>query len=240
MPEISWNHARWDKEFDWSQSGEEWSAGWGGSEAQWFGTLFPRLHRRFPAKRVLEIAPGRGRWTKFLVGLCDELVGIDLSEGCIEFCRNMFRENASFFVNDGYSLEAAEGKFDLVFSFDSMVHAEFDVIESYVPQILDRLTDDGVAFIHHSNFAAAGAQRNWHSRAESVSAHRFAKCVEQNGGGLIHQELIDWSREGKELIDCMSLFSRRPNPDWEGPRQNPKFWDEAWNIRSNIAPYFKR
>jgi len=35
MPELSWNAGHRGGEYDWPQAGEEWSAAWGGSEAQW-------------------------------------------------------------------------------------------------------------------------------------------------------------------------------------------------------------
>ena len=43
MPDLQWNIAAWDGSYDWSTGGEEWSQVWGGSEAQWFGSLYPRL-----------------------------------------------------------------------------------------------------------------------------------------------------------------------------------------------------
>jgi len=29
--------------YDWKQAGEEWSEPWGTSDAQWNGTIFPRI-----------------------------------------------------------------------------------------------------------------------------------------------------------------------------------------------------
>ena len=49
--------------YDWSRAGEEWSEGWGGSHAQWYGVVLPRIARFLPASSILEIAPGHGRWT---------------------------------------------------------------------------------------------------------------------------------------------------------------------------------
>ncbi len=238
MPELAWNVEQWDDgRFDWSKSGEEWSQAWGGSEAQWYGALYPRLHRFLPAKRILEIAPGHGRWTKFLVGQCTELVGVDISNACVDFCNSTFKEHSTFIRNDGFSLDQVPGKFDFIFSFDSLVHAEMDVVEAYVPQLLELLTDSGVAFIHHSNYEASGASDNIHNRAPSVSAHGFARCVLDAGGAMLRQEIINWG-DSKELIDCMSLFVRSTNSRWPGPRLNPRFWEEAKSIRANIAPYF--
>ena len=58
MPDVIWNKANWEKHYNWSQRGEEWSAAWGSSEAQWSGTLLPRLRQFLPTKSVLEIAQG--------------------------------------------------------------------------------------------------------------------------------------------------------------------------------------
>src|SRR6516225_851954 len=157
MPQIGWNRETWNGGYDWKTGGEEWSETWGGSEAQWFGSLLPRLHRFLPAGRILEIAPGYGRWTKFLLPECRQYLGIDLSTQCVKACQRAFAdvEHAKFAVNDGFSLsDARECHFDLVFSFDSLVHAEVDVIQSYITQIIKKLSSRGVAFIHHSNLFA--------------------------------------------------------------------------------------
>jgi hypothetical protein len=54
----------------------QWNIVWGGSEAQRFGSLYPRLHRRLPTRSILQIAPGYGRWAKFLIGVCRSYVGV--------------------------------------------------------------------------------------------------------------------------------------------------------------------
>jgi cyclopropane fatty-acyl-phospholipid synthase-like methyltransferase len=105
---------------------------------------------------VLEIAPGFGRWTKFLIPNCKSLTGIDLSQECVDACNRIFSSaaKASFVKNDGFSLEGASEKLDFVFSFDSLVHVELDALDGYIKQIMQKLNSAGVAFLHHSNFAA--------------------------------------------------------------------------------------
>ncbi len=154
MPDLDWNRETWDGNYGWTGGGEEWSQGWGGSEAQWFGSIYPRLHRTLPTGCVLEIAPGFGRWTKFLLPLCTNYIGVDLSVTCVSACRDVFARapHARFLQNDGLSLaEIADGSVDVVFSFDSLVHAELDVLSQYIPQIMQKLTATGIAFLHHSN-----------------------------------------------------------------------------------------
>jgi SAM-dependent methyltransferase len=231
MPDLNWNRAVWDKAYTWHDQGEEWSSAWGGSEAQWFGAIFPRLHRFLPAGRILEIAPGFGRWTRFLIPACDEFVGVDLSPKCTAACRERFSacKHASFFVNDGQSLEAvAEKNYDLVFSFDSLVHADPAVLAAYIPQILMRLSSVGVAFLHHSNLLEYKSPiGNTHGRSASVSADLVASFVGNSGGKILVQEVVNWG--GEHLIDCLTLFTRAANyPAAQTVKlRNPLFMGEA-------------
>ena len=48
-----------------------------------------------------------------------------------------------------------DGSIDFVFSFDSLVHVEADVLDAYLDQLARKLTPDGVGFIHHSNMGRA-------------------------------------------------------------------------------------
>jgi SAM-dependent methyltransferase len=166
----------------------------------------PRIGSLLPAGSVLEIAPGFGRWTEFLLRFCNSYCGIDLSGLCVNNCRQRFsgRRNAEFFVNDGMSLAAVAGRrFDLVFSFDSLVHADLDAISHYVPQIIQLLAPRGVAFLHHSNLAAVPGVSYGH-RSENVSAEIVGDLICCNGGHTLVQERFPW---GDNLpTDCFSMF----------------------------------
>ena len=128
-----------------------------GTESLWWFVLYPRIHRFLPATGILEIAPGYGRWTQFLRNQCRSLIAVDISEKCIEHCKARFGsdDHIKYYVNDGTSLAAVpDGSIDFVFSFDSLVHAEKDVIEEYLLQLARKLTPNGVGFLHHSNIGA--------------------------------------------------------------------------------------
>jgi SAM-dependent methyltransferase len=245
MPALDWNKAVWDGRYSWADGGEEWSAGWGNSEAQWFGTLYPRVHRLLPVQRILEIAPGYGRWTRFLIEACSAYVGIDLSAKCIEACHARFKgaPHAQFFQNDGFSLaDASDGSFDFIFSFDSLVHAEMEVLESYIPQVLEKLSSGGIAFIHHSNLAGVvvpdGTPR--HVRAQSVSARAVEDLIHQNDGSVIMQEMINWGTS-PILIDCLTTFSRANGRKAVETVHlaNPRFMDEAKIVAQFHSAYSK-
>jgi SAM-dependent methyltransferase len=261
MPEVDQNLTNWSREWDWSQQGDEWSSWWGDTPALWHGALLPRIHAFVPAATILEIAPGYGRWTQYLKDLCDRLVIVDLTKGCIDHCRERFAgaSNIEYHVNDGRSLDMVEdGSVDFVFSFDSLVHAESDVIGAYLDQLARKLSPDGVGLIHHSNigdYAAhtklarrvpgravgplirRGALINiiaW--RAQSVTADSVARQCDDAGLACAGQEKINWEF-GRHLIDTLTVFTRRGSR-WDRPRtvlRNPRFTDEARRMKQLYA-----
>lgn len=210
MPTIEANVQHWNH-YDWSRRGEEWSEVWGGAAEQWFGTILPRIRHFIPCETILEIAPGFGRWTQYLADHCDRLVGVDVSERCVQACRQRFGENrrTHFETNDGQSLPMVQsGSIDLIFSFDSLVHVEAEPIQAYLKEARRSLRPGGFGFFHHSNAAALRKHDegfvNKHWRAESVSAEWFRLACQQAGLHCISQEIINWG--GEDLSDCFSAF----------------------------------
>jgi SAM-dependent methyltransferase len=214
VPSLDQNLAVWGQGYDWSQRGDEWSDQWGGVSYQWWTTLFPRIQGFVPAGRILEIAPGYGRWTHFLKDLCDELIIVDIAEAAIAHCRERFlgETQISAFVNDGTSLRMARDEsIDLVFSFDSLVHAEADIMGGYLTELSRILARDGIAFLHHSNLGAYERgtydPNNVHWRAPSVSAAMIEQVAESVGLSAISQETVAWGNETM-LNDCFSVIAR--------------------------------
>jgi len=174
------------------------------------------------------------------------MIAVDLSERCIEHCKRRYASDShiEFQVNDGESLAAVpDNSIDFVFSFDSLVHAEKEVMEAYVSQMAEKLRPDGVGFIHHSNFgsypkrvmlksqylrlplmfrryvltenlATALLSMNLDAwRATSMTTELFRNYCEKAGLKCVSQELISWGN-GKCLIDGLSVFAK-PNSRWD-------------------------
>jgi ubiquinone/menaquinone biosynthesis C-methylase UbiE len=235
MPTVEQNKASWDGKYNWRNSGDEWSASWGGTSMQWHGSILPRIHTFVPAKTILEIACGYGRWTQFLKNLCGELIVIDLSESCIRACRQRFSDCAhiSYFTNDGKSLDMVDDNHvDFLFSFDSLVHADESVLEAYIAQLPRILKADGAAFIHHSNLqeysyylriqkipklrgllTKLGILENvdcsW--RDWTVSAGKVERYAEAYGLRCISQEVMTWGTR-KAMTDCLSIIVKKDSP----------------------------
>ena len=141
MPTIQENLQVWT-DYDWPDGGNEWSSPWRGTELLWWGTLLPRIQAFVPTDTILEIAPGFGRITHYLKDTCKNLIVVDLTNRCIETCKQRFSSysHITYHVNDGKSLDMIpDQSIDFVISFDSLVHAEADVFESYLSQLARKL-----------------------------------------------------------------------------------------------------
>jgi ubiquinone/menaquinone biosynthesis C-methylase UbiE len=248
MPSIPEIRQQWDGTGTWSQEGDEWSEWWGTAHAQWVGCLLPRVFP-FLKGRILEIAPGHGRWTQFLQPHSASLIGIDVAQGCIERCAERFSQypNLEFKVNDGFTFPMIEdGSIDFAFSFDSLVHAESDVMSSYANELARVLKPRGVAFLHHSNLDAVRRrlsllekikrrlshlppiQQHW--RAPSMSAEKMRTFVEGAGMMCIQQEIVPWGTGLPQMIDCISTIINTPGNRCHVVR-NPRFMEEAASVK---------
>jgi SAM-dependent methyltransferase len=249
--DISENSQIWGQAYDWPQEGDEWSAWWGTPHAQWAGCLYPRVFP-FLKGRILEIAPGHGRWTQFLQAHGESLIGIDLARACVERCTERFghNPNVNFECNDGLTFPMIEsGSIDFAFSFDSLVHAEFDVMSSYTKELARVLKRGGVAFLHHSNldavlryFVLDKVKRRvsrrpffFHHRAPSMSAEKMRTLAGGAGMMCVQQEIVPWGTGWPRMIDCMSTIANTPGNQCHVVR-NPRFMEEAAAIK-RISSY---
>jgi len=246
MPTIEENRKTWST-YKWPEEGDEWSVEWGGTPYLWCGTIFPRIRAFLPADSILEIAPGYGRCTQYLLSLCSELTVVDLSERCIKACQERFKScsHIKYFVNDGKSLDMiSDNSIDFVFSWDSLVHAETDVLHSYLHYLWAKLKPTGYGFFHHSNIGAFTNPEtgkltvdNRHWRATSMTAGIFRGYCDEVGLECISQEIIGWG--GDVLGDCFSLFRKEAPGKYHETviSENREFMNEAFRLRK-IAQLF--
>lgn len=260
MPTVDENIQEWGSRYDWSRQGDDWSEPFGGTQRLWWGVVHPRLLAFLPAEHILEIAPGHGRMTQFLLHSCARLSAVDLNASCIAACRDRFVgvEHLHLYVNDGRSLEMIpDGSINFAFSFDSLVHVDLDVMEAYLDGLGRVLTPDGVAFIHHSNAGAflgpirkltdrwnvpaigerisRRLNRNW--RSPEVSAEGVAALAARSGLRCVVQESVNWL--AKLPTDCFSTITREASRWDRTPRvaRNLGFMREAARVRGVAELY---
>jgi len=221
--------------YDWSSGGEEWADAWGGSDMQWYGTILPRIHLFLPAHTVLEIGAGHGRWAGYFLPYCEQLILVDLTTECVDVCRHKFASISKItcYQNDGTSLEnISNNSVDFIFSFHSLVHCDEGAMQEYSCAIAQKLTDNGVAFIHHSNAGnytydiTVNSEKLEDYRDITMTAEKMRNMCSEAGLRCSTQELINW--ETHELLDCFSVIAK-PNSLWgrsSKTLRNPSFIDE--------------
>lgn len=221
MPSINQNLRAWDKE--WGHDVNEWSSAWGSDAAMWRHTVHARIGGFLPCLNMLEIGPGRGRLTEFLLPLCERYIGVDLAYSCVEACRARFpsAKHARFTTTSGTELSAVgSASIDFAVSWDSLVHADASVLSGYLGELARVLQPGGSAFLHHSNLGAFIGDdgelevENPHWRDHEVSGDTVAEICKQQGLHVHVQEYIQWGVPF--LSDCFTLL-RLPKDPTEPP-----------------------
>ena len=240
MPSLEWNLNTFGHDDAWEDHGEEWSRAFGDSYLLWNGVVRPRIRHSLPIGVGVEIACGHGRCTRFLAAECEELIAVDLSQEILDICAGRLADldNVTYRVTDGMTLPVQDDSVDFVFSWDSLVHAEADVLDAYVGEIDRVLRHGGSAFLHHSNFGqyidpATGTTEPVpdHFRATTMTAQRLRDRCREVGIACVVQELIPWGG-ASEYIDCFSLLRKTSSVDVEPiVIEHPGFETELRHLR---------
>jgi ubiquinone/menaquinone biosynthesis C-methylase UbiE len=159
MPTIHQNVEVWNHIHSWNRDGDEWSdqAEFCGQPYDaWKRTLIDELFVPYVTNEshVLEIGPGRGRWTKLYIDLVKQVSLVDVTPRCIEYCRRIFSsyQHVDYFINDGEGLgQIDDGAIDFIWSYDVFVHIERRETKRYFLEFTRVLKDGGIAVIHHPN-----------------------------------------------------------------------------------------
>jgi SAM-dependent methyltransferase len=148
----------WDRRHAWPLDGDEWTGqarACGVPYERWKASVVPWLVAPHlpPRATVLEIGPGRGRWSALLAPEVGRLVLVDLSPSCLEACRARLagHRNVECWRTDGAGLPPGlDGTVDLVWSFDVFVHLDAATIAAYLREAARVLRPGGTAVLHHA------------------------------------------------------------------------------------------
>jgi ubiquinone/menaquinone biosynthesis C-methylase UbiE len=167
---------------DWSKDGEEWS-----NTSEWKASVVEHvLEPNVPiGSRVLEIGPGAGRWTEYLLHRAKHVIVVDLTPMCIEMCKKRFKdfENIDYFINDGRDLSfIPANSIDRIWSWDVFVHIQSTDVENYVRQFAAILVPGGRGVIHHSKNGVS--QIGWRS---DMTAQKMVDFCKRHGLDVLQQ-----------------------------------------------------
>lgn len=181
-----WNH------WDWQAKGDEWTL-----SAEWKESLVRCVLRKYipSGKNVLEIGPGAGRWTEFLQPMSASLIGVDISQKCVDLCREKFAsaKNVKFFTTEGNNLAGvSDQSIDAIWSFDVFVHIDSGDAEGYVREFRRVLRPGSVGVVHHGKVQVEGGWRS------NLTAEKFRQMLRANGFTVLEQ-FESWQDGGKTM-----------------------------------------
>jgi ubiquinone/menaquinone biosynthesis C-methylase UbiE len=146
-----------------------------------------------PDHVALEIGPGGGRWTKYLLGF-RKLYLVDYHAELLRELRGRFNQpNMHFIVNNGTDFPGVpEQSVDYVISVACFVHLEPHLIAAYLKNIAGILKPGGNAFLTYSDKTKVGAQMN--SSFTDNTPARMNEMVEHAGFRIVEEDLtILWN-----------------------------------------------
>ena len=201
----------WSDPVLWNNHEELWSSAFAkDTQDLWDSVIHPRI-KDFLKGDVLELAPGRGRVTDFLakhLNVLDSLELVDQSEYCIEHCRKRFGNNLKYHVNDGMSLDMIEkNSKDFVFSWDSFVHIDKEVINLYLGGFSDILKKGGHGFIHHSYFFGNENPKKNKAGRSNMTFKLFAELLVKNNLKPVKQEMFKLNEKSSYDITLNDGFT---------------------------------
>jgi len=206
---------KWGTKEIWKDDGHEWSSNFGSTLNLWNTYIHP-IVKKYLYGNVLEIAPGMGRITEYLLKYTDVLDIVDLNSLCIDTCKEKFKNNnnINFYVNDGLNLNMLnDGKYNFIFSWDSFVHMHRDIIDSYLSEIYKKLIPGGISIIHHANIKNGNEEsfKNIAGRS-NINKFMFFELLEKHGFEVISQEKFnngtDPYANNVEIIDVITTFKK--------------------------------
>ena len=193
---INENKKIWDS-YDWSNGGEEWtlhSETYRGIDpTRWKSELVNGMILKYIKNEstILEIGPGAGRWTEILQGFARRLILADISERCLDICKQRFKEsnNLEYHLIKNRLDFIDDASIDFIWSYDVFVHINPTDIERYLECFQRILKTGGCAIIHHSG----GYPNNYLRRASLLhfrsymNGNLFAHLVRKYGMTLVEQ-----------------------------------------------------
>lgn len=137
---------------------------------------------------AVEIGPGGGRWTQYLVGFRTLHVVDYHRELLEEVQRNFNRLNLKFIKNNGSDFpEVADASVDFLFSFGCFVHLDSDLVEQYLANMRRILKPGANVVIHYSDKTKIMAQVN--PGFSENNPHRMREMVRCAGFRILEEDL---------------------------------------------------
>lgn len=137
---------------------------------------------------AVEIGPGGGRWTRYLLPF-RKLYVVDYYPALLDELRSTFRRsNMQFIANNGSDFPGIpEESVDFIFSFDCFVHLDTPIIKTYLLNMRRILKRGGIAVIHYSDISKVMAREN--PGFSDNDPARMRKMVTDTGFTIVEEDV---------------------------------------------------
>ena len=109
------------------------------------GRLMGKLQQTFKGRRVLELAAGGGRWTRYLAVTAESVLATDTSAQILKIGRELVpAANVQFRRCDAFELGDLAGPFDGAFHFNFINHLPYGSWPRLLEQVHGKLTPGAV------------------------------------------------------------------------------------------------
>jgi len=195
--------------WDWSGKGDEWTI-----SPEWKDSVVRNFIDPYFDKcgAAVEIGPGAGRWTEFLVTKTGSLIGVDISQVCVDECRKRFAKfpNARFETGNGRDIASVmTNSVDGIWSFDVFVHINSEEFSAYAAEFARVLKPGGFVVIQHGS--TGGSVRGNRSNVTTAQVYDFMS----NNGLEVQEQVQTWRDGGREypagLYDDTITIAHKPS-----------------------------
>ncbi len=135
---------------------------------------------------AIEIGPGGGRWTQYLQGF-KKLYAIDYYQEMLdELAKTFNKEHIVRIKNNGTDFpNVPDESIDFVFSFDTFVHLDIEIIDEYLIEMFRVMKQGAYAVIHYSDKTKDYAFKN---PGFSVNSPELMRSMIRRRGFVIRDE----------------------------------------------------
>ncbi|MCB1390858.1 MAG: class I SAM-dependent methyltransferase [Rhodobacteraceae bacterium] len=163
-----------------------------------------------PETTVVEIGPGGGRWTRYMLGARKIIVVDPFREILDEHARSIDSDRVERILNNGTDFPGVRaGSVDFVFSFGVFVHLDAEIVEEYLKNIRPLLHDDSLVFLQYSDKTKMKAFRNYGFAATNPAMIR--RMLNQHGYSIVSENTTALAHS------CMVLFRKKTAGDIFSP-----------------------
>lgn len=140
-----------------------------------------------PAKTALEIGPGGGRWTRYMLGFRRLYVVDYHAELLAELRKNFAQSNIVEVLNNGTDFPGVPpASIDFVFSFGVFVHLDLDIIHAYLANLREVVHRQTQLVIQYADKDKPRAQQN--RNFSENDPRRMRHAVESSGYRILEED----------------------------------------------------